>query len=382
MQTDDDLDMSQSDKKTVLQDGYAWLVSHGEAPYQDDLKNKASYFAEIEDERGRKKIWGVDIARSIEASSAVVGDAIRLERTGKEMVKIQEEVNGKIVEREAERVKWATHIQPAVINIEKVSTAAIKETEKKWQPETLQNGAFKRDAEGAYRPAAGGEAVLIDKGDSLKVKGKGNDVVKAAIELALAKGWKSIEMKGSPAKIADAWLEAKLCGVAVTNYVPTKEDVEKYNTLARKYTLEQEDAGVQEFDIAPAAAQAFAKSTGPAFVVRTTAEKEVIVAAVDLVDGEEIKTVNASIDAEFAAAFDKVKGPTFTRKGIHSGSIVDIADGIIVQNINARGDVIYHDARKILGGEKLVKGDVVDIKYVKGIGEYSGKVREIDGRGR
>ncbi len=98
------------------------------------------------------------------------------------------------------------------------------------QPRFLLDGAFVRDKDGSYRPAAGGRAVLEDKGDSLVLKSRSPNGYRAAMELAIAKGWTAIELKGKPAMLADAWLEAKLKGLDVVNYSPTKEDLAKFST--------------------------------------------------------------------------------------------------------------------------------------------------------
>lgn len=100
--------------------------------------------------------------------------------------------------------------------------------ENKAEPASLQQGKLVRDKAGAYRPAAGGRPVLVDQGESVSLKTKEAEGYRAAMELAIAKGWTAIELSGKPAMLADAWLEAKLLGLDVVNYSPTKKDMERF----------------------------------------------------------------------------------------------------------------------------------------------------------
>ncbi len=90
------------------------------------------------------------------------------------------------------------------------------------QPKDLMGGLFVRDKDGAYRPAGGGRAVLIDQGDTLKLKA-GEKSLDAAVELAKAKGWTAMSLAGKPKVVEAAWIAAQLAGIEVTNYTPTKE---------------------------------------------------------------------------------------------------------------------------------------------------------------
>lgn len=119
------------------------------------------------------------------------------------------------------------------------------------EPTHLLAGELVRDKEGAYRPHAGGLAVLQDKGTSLVLKNKSDQAYRGAMELALAKGWKAIELKGKPKMLAQAWLEAQVMGLEVVNYSPSEQDRQK---LAQRMA---EEVRKRE------AAQARAESQGP-----------------------------------------------------------------------------------------------------------------------
>lgn len=95
------------------------------------------------------------------------------------------------------------------------------------EPALLLGGELVRDKEGAYRPKAGGLAVMQDQGTSLVLKNKSEQAYRGAMELAKVKGWTAIELKGKPKMLAQAWLEAKMMNLEVVNYTPTEQDREK-----------------------------------------------------------------------------------------------------------------------------------------------------------
>lgn len=104
------------------------------------------------------------------------------------------------------------------------------------EPRFLLDGAFVRDKDGIYRPKEGGRPVVVDKGDSLMLKNKDGKSYEAAVELAKAKGWTAISLKGKPAMMEQAWIAAKLAGIEVINYEPTKEAKSKFaERLAEKH---------------------------------------------------------------------------------------------------------------------------------------------------
>jgi len=228
----------------------------------------------------------------------------------------------------------------------------------KAEPLSLLDGALVRDKDGAYRPAAGGPAVLVDKGDSLALKSRDKDGYAAAMELAIAKGWTSIELKGKPAMLADAWLEAKMKGLNVVNYAPTKEDSAKYAermaiekaaldaadqaksmeqtpehvevrpyvanglnkvasvtyTVTRENMASSHDAEKMEFDNPRDAAKLFAStpvSQLPAVIRSVTrtdgiVEEDVMVAGIEGAAGNEVKSADAMIDREFSDIFEEM----------------------------------------------------------------------------
>lgn len=304
------------------------------------------------------------------------------------------------------------------------------------EPAKLLDGRLVRDKEGAYRPAEGGPAVLVDKGDSLSLKSRDKDGYAAAMELAIAKGWTAIELKGKPAMLADAWLEAKLRGLDVVNYSPTKEDIAKYQERLAKdaaarsvmqekvveqspeqvvvkpfvdaagqtkmatvvYTvtwdrlIKQADgvAGEEKFSDPQKAAAKFNElpiNVMPAVLRSVTradgyVESETPVAGVsNWPDGNWRKFTHQEIDHEFVEAFEALKtkevGPVVT-EGSFSGMIVDIQDGYAIQKVGRDpAQLVRHPLSRFDSVPE--KGKVADIAYDKGgRGVVKSKAKELE----
>lgn len=119
------------------------------------------------------------------------------------------------------------------------------------QPVQLVGGELVRDKEGAYRPKAGGAAVVQDKGTSLVLKNKTEQAYRGAMELALAKGWKAIELKGKPKMLAQAWVEAQMMGLEVVNYTPTEKDREQLAQRMAEAAKKREAAAARAEQLVP-----------------------------------------------------------------------------------------------------------------------------------
>lgn len=184
------------------------------------------------------------------------------------------------------------------------------------EPKSLMESAFVRDKDGAYRPAAGGRAILLDKGDSLTLKNKDSASYEAAVELAKAKGWTAIKLNGRPAMMEQAWVAAKLAGIEVTNYTPTKEAQAKF------------------------------------------ADR---LAALQLANIFEINSVATDLSVS---------------TGNFEGKILRFENGQAVQKTGRDPDVtVRHDVSKL--SKTLIVGEVVSIKYDKdGLGMVEDKAQE------
>lgn len=181
------------------------------------------------------------------------------------------------------------------------------------EPVTLLDGALVRDKEGAYRPAAGGSPVLVDKGNSVVVKDLDHGPA-AAVALMMAKGSTAIRVSGNKREQEAMWLAATVAGLAVVDYEPSKETREK---LADMY-----------------AAVALAKATG------------------------DIKIINRSQPC--------------VNEGVYEGKITEVADGFAKQKAGRDPDVfVRHDLSKL--SRVPEKDEVVGIQYKNGRGQVSEK---------
>ncbi|HJV75098.1 MAG TPA: LPD7 domain-containing protein [Noviherbaspirillum sp.] len=290
------------------------------------------------------------------------------------------------------------------------------------QPRSLLDGVFVRDKEGAYRPAAGGRPVLVDKGDAVVLKSKDRDGYRAAMELAIAKGWTAIELNGKPSMLAEAWLEAKLKGLEVVNYVPNEKDKAKYaeriaQESAKKmqaesraaeqtpemvevrpfvdadgkqkearitYTVEAQGVKPQVYGNAKEAAQAFSSTPAASMpsVLRTVTRVEGGVVRPDTIAGTNIepgkspiKFVDEKLDQEFAEAVAQINEEeralsslAAVAAGTHIGPIVAVEGNMIGQKTGRDANQItWHDIGK-LNGRMPKLGEMAEIKYANGIG--------------
>lgn len=68
------------------------LINHGQAPYLNDEKNKASYFVTLRQGETERTIWGVGLPGAIEKSQAKIGDHISLKSLGRLPVEVDQPV--------------------------------------------------------------------------------------------------------------------------------------------------------------------------------------------------------------------------------------------------------------------------------------------------
>ncbi|WP_298327903.1 SIMPL domain-containing protein [Asticcacaulis sp.] len=84
------------------------LISTGTAPYLDKADEKESHFIVLENEGGKPfKVWGVDLPRALEESSASVGEEVLLAFKGRQKVEVDVAVRdtaGKIIRHQKQLV--------------------------------------------------------------------------------------------------------------------------------------------------------------------------------------------------------------------------------------------------------------------------------------
>lgn len=85
-------------KGIELPTNYGVIVSHGAAPYNNDIKESMSYFVELELKNGKsKKIWSKDLENAINEKSLKNGDFAGFSQTGEKSIKVKDK-DGKWIE--------------------------------------------------------------------------------------------------------------------------------------------------------------------------------------------------------------------------------------------------------------------------------------------
>ncbi len=289
------------------------------------------------------------------------------------------------------------------------------------RPSKLLDGALVRDKEGAYRPAAGGRPVVQDQNDSIVLKNKDTTAYRGAMELAKAKGWSAIELKGKPAMMANAWLEAKLMGLDVVNYSPSEKDLANYHarvaeesklkaeqatgraaqqapefvevrpyvdaeglqkTATVTYTVSSQGGPDAQFGTPKDAARAFANlaPAGTPVVVRSVMRadgqvRDDVIAGVGR--GTNIGAVALSMEPIVDREFDEALAEVIAEEksvaavvstGQHVGPIVAVQDGRVAQKVGRDPNkLVWHDLASLRGPIPAI-GEMADIEYSKGLG--------------
>lgn len=83
------------------------LIDHGTAHYQNNPKERISYFVTVESPQGVKTLWGKELGPVIGKSGAEKGDAIRITHEGKEAVQVKTR-DGRTIE--THRNQWAVEL--------------------------------------------------------------------------------------------------------------------------------------------------------------------------------------------------------------------------------------------------------------------------------
>ncbi|KPF42612.1 Ti-type conjugative transfer relaxase TraA [Rhizobium sp. AAP43] len=122
------------------QRGGGVLIAHGKAPYEHQSGDRESYYVTLGFADGRERtVWGVDLARAMEASNARIGDRIGLRQVGSERVMLP---NGTEVERNTWNVVPVETLAMAGLH-ERLSRAGSKETTLDYQDASHYRAALR-----------------------------------------------------------------------------------------------------------------------------------------------------------------------------------------------------------------------------------------------
>ena len=84
------------------------LIEHGAAPFQNNPRERKSYYVTVGTPQGEKTLWGKELQAVMRESGAVAGDEIRVTHEGKEAVEITTRDGRKIT---THRNSWAVQIE-------------------------------------------------------------------------------------------------------------------------------------------------------------------------------------------------------------------------------------------------------------------------------
>jgi hypothetical protein len=98
-------------------------------------------------------------------------------------------------------------------------------------------------------------------------------------------------------------------------------------------------------------------------------------------NGKEMPNARVPMNSLFAVSAVAVNGSDSLRevqgcvlKGMHSGMVLSVSNGVVVQRVNRSGETVRHDVTRL--SEPVQVGDVVDVSYRDGLGVISGLQRE------
>lgn len=133
-------------------------------------------------------------------------------------------------------------------------------------PESVARRYLKVDAEYYFLDRT---PAFSDRGDRLATRGADPDVVRSLVEIAVARGWGAITVRGTDAFRRSTWIEATQSGMIVAGYKPTALDLADLanrpvkNVVKRGADLDKRIAQERSANQLPAAQAASSPSAGP-----------------------------------------------------------------------------------------------------------------------
>ena len=195
---------------------------------------------------------------------------------------------------------------------------------------------------------------FIDRGNKLATRGANPEVVRSLVEIARARGWDNITVKGTDEFRRSAWIEAAQNGLKVVGYQPTPLDLAELSSRPAKNSLEK---GTVKEKGSPSREQATAKYSKAGPTPTTT--------AVLTEKGGTSAVQNLKLDrerAEKAKAFEENK-PAFVVKKypdlVGAYGIVEAAKAFAVEKLPeaARDEFVGMARRHVM--HKIITGDTV-----------------------
>lgn len=236
-----------------------------------------------------------------------------------------------------------------------------------------------------------------DKGKRLATEHNDPEIARSMVELAQAKGWSTIKLKGTDEFKREVWLQASLKGMDVQGYKPLDVDLARLEDL-RKETGRNEDHGRNIIDRVPERSKAGDRAERTEAVDKTAVvdENTRTLSKRQLSALETIKGVmRARGDSETAVNMAaELAAERFQTNRVYVGKVVD--HGAAPYENDPKNERSYYVKLQTDAGEKIVWG--VDLERAVGDGKaqigddvalaYQGKqpvtvpVKEYDDKGK
>ena len=236
-----------------------------------------------------------------------------------------------------------------------------------------------------------------DKGKRLATEHNDPEIARSMVELAQAKGWSTIKLKGTDEFKREVWLQASLKGMDVQGYKPLDVDLARLEDL-RKETGRNEDRGRNIIDQVPERSKVGDRAERTEAVDKTAVvdENTRTLSKRQLSALETIKGVmRARGDSETAVNMAaELAAERFQTNRVYVGKVVD--HGAAPYENDPKNERSYYVKLQTDAGEKIVWG--VDLERAVGDGKaqigddvalaYQGKqpvtvpVKEYDDKGK
>lgn len=252
------------------------LLAHGADNYLHDPNKSMNYYAQIKKDDGTiSERWGKDLEGVIKESGLQVGDTVVLAELGKEPVVVGDKTFNKTIwdlqryepvldlpnaiEHDTQREQ-----QQAVTGAEKTKENAPSQPKKTPNlsdfefelPSNIKNNYFGivknrylLDQKTNYYDKDDENQVNIafeDRNKSLHTSRQDEKTIYAMLDMAQAKNWTAIKLKGTDEFKQKAWLEASLRGIEVKGYEPNEKDLAELQAKQAERTTNQVEMTAQK----------------------------------------------------------------------------------------------------------------------------------------
>lgn len=280
--------MATQPKKPTTRAVNGEILDYGSANYQDNPENNMSYFVDIKQDNGQVfKLWGVKLEEVMENNGFKKGDKVNLIDHGlqnnvrqwegqyyeelKEINSIEKDdegiVLGKNVPRQLstnadlnnsdnkERKEYQSvnhKVDDEEITDEQEYFAKLPPSVKHNYEAIKVNKFLKTEKVNYYDKTNPSSIAFEDRNTSLNTANSDEKTVNAMLDMAQAKGWKSIKLKGTEEFKRQMWLEAQLRGIETKGYKPKEEDLVAFKVKQAERTkneIEQDMASEKDMVI-------------------------------------------------------------------------------------------------------------------------------------